>query len=64
MAVDQNHAFLTRRNGTFFSRRVPSDLQILINEELVPTTLRTRLQAKAEKTSEALLDRLERYWDS
>ena len=62
--VSQKHAYLIRRNGIFyFSRRVPSDLQTRFNKERVTISLRTRSQAKAEKSAEALSDRLERYWD-
>ena len=64
--VSQNHAYLIRRNGIFyFTRRVPSDLQTRFNKERVTISLRTRSQAKAEKSAEALSDRLERYtnWD-
>ena len=62
--VSQNHAYLIRRNGIFyFSRRVPSDLQARFNKERVTISLRTRSQVKAEKSAEALSDRLERYWD-
>ena len=64
--VSQNHAYLIRRNGIFyFTRRVPSDLQTRFNNERVTISLRTRSQAKAEKSAEALSDRLERYtnWD-
>ena len=62
--VSQNHAYLIRRNGIFyFSRRVPSDLQTRFNKERVTISLRTRSQTKAEKSAEALSDRLERYWD-
>ena len=62
--VSQKHAYQTRQNGIFyFSRRVPSDLQTRFNKERVTISLRTRSQAKAEKSAEALSDRLERYWD-
>ena len=62
--VSQNHAYLIRRNGIYyFSRRVPSDLQTRFNKERVTISLRTRLFNKAEKSAEALSDRLERYWD-
>ena len=62
--VSQKHGYLIRRNGIFyFSRRVPSDLQTRFNKERVTISLRTRSQAKAEKSAEALSDRLERYWD-
>ena len=64
--VSQNHAYLTRRNGIFyFSRRVPSDLQTRFKKGRVTISLRTRSRAKAEKSAEALSDRLERYanWD-
>ena len=62
--VSQKHAYLIRRNGIFyFSRRVPSDLQTRFNKGRVTISLRTRSQAKAEKSAEALSDRLERYWD-
>ena len=62
--VSQKHAYLIRRNGIFyFTRRVPSDLQTRFNKERVTIYLRTRSQAKAEKSVEALSDRLERYWD-
>ena len=62
--VSQNHAYLTRRNGIFyFTRRVPSDPQTRLNKERVTISLRTRSQAKAEKSAEALSDRLERHWD-
>ena len=42
-----------------------SDLQTRFNKERVTISLRTRSQAKAEKSAEALSDRLERYtnWD-
>ena len=63
-AVSQKHAYLIRRNGIFyFSRRVPSDLQTRFNKGRVTISLRTRSQAKAEKSAKALSDRLERYWD-
>ena len=62
--VSQNHAYLIRRNGIYyFSRRVPSDLQTRFNKERVTISLRTRSFNKAEKSAEALSDRLERYWD-
>ena len=62
--VSQNHAYLIRRNGIYyFSRRVPSDLQTRFNKERVTISLRTRSFTKAEKSAEALSDRLERYWD-
>ena len=62
--VSQNHAYLIRRNGIYyFSRRVPSDLQTRFNKERVTISLRTRSFKKAEKSAEALSDRLERYWD-
>jgi hypothetical protein len=62
--VSQNYAYLIRRNGIFyFSRRVPSDLQPRFNKGRVTISLRTRSQAKAEKSAEALSDRLERYGD-
>ncbi len=64
--VSQKHAYQIRRNGIFyFSRRVPYDLQTRFNKERVTISLRTRSQAKAEKSAEALSDRLERYtnWD-
>lgn len=62
--VSQKHAYVIRRNGIFyFSRRVPSDLQTRFNKERVTISLRTRSQVKAEKSAEALSDRLERYWD-
>ena len=62
--ASQNHAYLSCQNGIFyFSRRVPSDLQTRFNKERVTISLRTRSQAKAEKSAEALSDRLERYWD-
>ena len=62
--VSQNYVYLIRRNGIFyFTRRVPSDLQTRFNRERVTISLRTRSQAKAEKSAEALSDRLERYWD-
>ena len=64
--VSQKHAYLIFQNGIFyFSRRVPSDLQTRFNKERVTISLRTRSQAKAEKSAEALSVRLERYtnWD-
>ncbi|MDA7648250.1 hypothetical protein N8746_02000 [Alphaproteobacteria bacterium] len=62
--VSENHAYLIRRNGIYyFSRRVPSDLQTRFNKERVTISLRTRSFKKAEKSAEALSDRLERYWD-
>ena len=62
--VSQNHAYLIRRNGIYyFSRRVPSDLQTRFNKERITISLRTRSFNKAEKSAEALSDRLERYWD-
>ena len=62
--VSQNHAYLIRRNEIYyFSRRVPSDLQTRFNKERVTISLRTRSFLKAEKSAEALSDRLERYWD-
>ena len=62
--VSQNHAYLIRRNGIYyFSRRVPSDLQTRFNKERVTISLRTRSFTEAEKSAEALSDRLERYWD-
>lgn len=63
--VNQNHAYLIRRNGIYyFSRRVPSDLRTRFNKERVTISLRTRSFSKAEKSAEAISDRLERYWDS
>ena len=51
--VSQNHAYLIRRNGIFyFTRRVPSDLQTRFNKERVTISLRTRSQARAEKSAE------------
>jgi hypothetical protein len=51
--VSQKHAYLIRRNGIFyFSRRVPSDLQTRFNKERVTISLRTRSQARAEKSAE------------
>ena len=62
--ASQNHAYLSCQNGIFyFSRRVPSDLQARFNKGRVTISVRTRSQAKAEKSAEALSDRLERYWD-
>ena len=62
--VSQNHAYLIRRNGIYyFSRRVPSDLQTRFNKKRITISLRTRSFNKAEKSAEALSDRLERYWD-
>ncbi len=62
--VSQKHVYLIRRNVIFyFSRRAPSDLQTRLNKERVMISLRARSRAKAEKSAEALSDRLERYWD-
>ena len=62
--VSQKNTYLIRRNGIYyFSRRVPSDLQTRFNKKRVTISLRTRSFNKAEKSAEALSDRLERYWD-
>ena len=62
--VSQNYAYLIRRDGIYyFSRRVPSDLQTRFNKGRVTISLQTRSFKKAEKSAEALSDRLERYWD-
>ena len=61
----QNHAYLIRRNGIFyFSRRVPSDVRSRFNKGRVIVSLRTRSRDKACRSSKALSDRLERYWES
>ena len=62
--VSQKNTYLIRRNGIYyFSRRVPSDLQTRFNKKRVTISLRSRSFNKAEKSAEALSDRLERYWD-
>ena len=57
--------YFYRRNETFyFSRAVPSDLCHRFNKKKIEVSLRTKSEAKAAKSAEALSDRLERYWDS
>ena len=61
----QNHAYLIRRNGIFyFSRRVPADVRSRFNKDRVIVSLHTRSLPKAQRSADALSDRLERYWDS
>ena len=61
----QNHSYLIRRNGIFyFSRRVPSDVCSRFNKERVIVSLHTRSLPKAQRSADALSNRLERYWDS
>ena len=63
--VIQNHSYLIRRNGIFyFSRRVPSDVCSRFNKDRVIVSLHTRSLPKAQRSADALSDRLERYWDS
>ena len=64
-SVIQNHAYLIRRNGIFyFSRRVPADVRSRFNKDRVIVSLHTRSLPKAQRSSAALSDRLERYWNS
>jgi hypothetical protein len=57
--------YFYKRNDTFyFSRAVPSDLRSRFHKRKIEVSLRTKSEAKAAKTAEALSDRLERYWDS
>ncbi len=57
--------YFYKRNETFyFSRAVPSDLRHRFNKKKIEVSLRTRSKAKAESSAAALIDRLERYWDS
>ena len=61
----QNHAYLIRRNGTFyFSRRVPAGVRSRSNKDRAIVSLHTRSLPKAQLPAAALSDRLERYWDS
>ena len=56
--------FYKRIETFFFSRAVPSDLCHRINKKKIEVSLRTKSEAKAAKSTAALSDRLERYWDS
>ena len=61
----QNSSYLICRNGIYYhSRRVPADLKKRFNKDRVIVSLRTRSRDKACRSSEALSDRLERYWES
>ncbi len=61
----QNHSYLIRRNGIFyFSRRVLSDVCSRFNKDRVIVSLHTRSLPKAQRSADALSERLERYWDS
>ena len=60
----QNSSYLICRNGIYYySRRVPADLKKRFNKNRVTVSLRTRSRDKACRSSKALSDRLERYWD-
>ena len=60
----QNSSYLICRNGIYYySRRVPADLKKRFNKDRVTISLRTRSRDKACRSSKALSDRLERYWD-
>jgi len=62
--VIQNSSYLICRNGIYYySRRVPADLKKRFNKDRVTVSLRTRSRDKACRSSKALSDRLERYWD-
>ena len=57
--------YFYKRNDTFyFSRAVPSDLRHRFNQKKIAISLRTKSEAKAAKSTAALSDRSERYWDS
>ena len=63
--VVQNSSYLICRNGIYYyARRVPADLKKRFNKDRVIVSLRTRSRDKACRSSEALSDRLERYWES
>ena len=65
MVYTSSPDYLYRRNGIFyFSRRVPSDVCSRFNKDRVIVSLHTRSPPKAQRSADALSDRLERYWDS
>ena len=63
--VIQNSSYSICRNGIYYySRRVPADLKKRFNKDRVIFSLRTRSRDKACRSSKALSDRPERYWES
>ena len=63
--VAQNSSCLMYRHGIYYhSRRVPEDLKKRRNKDRVIVSLRTRSRDKACRSSKALSDRLECYWES
>ena len=62
--VIQNSSYLICRNGIYYySHLIPADVKKRFNKDRVIFSLRTRSRDKACRSSKALSDRLERYWE-
>ena len=65
MVWTRSPVYFYKRNDTFyFFRSIPCDIQHRFKKRKIEVSLRTKSEAKADKSAAALSNRLERYWDS